>query len=80
MFTMVMVTGAPFAERRYMMDEFLFSEKIEYTIDSDSIYRELFSYFIGGKCILIFLEKVQNFLSCFCLSHIESISRKILMQ
>lgn len=71
------LASAPFSESGDMVYEFLLSEKLKHSIDCDGIDWESFSYFIGGKSTMIFLEKREYFLSGFCLSHVGIIAIKL---
>lgn len=71
-------TGTPFAESGDMVHEFLFLEKFKNSVDRDGIYCEFFCDFIWRKSAMIFFEKGEYFLTCFCLSHIEDCNYKII--
>lgn len=71
------LASTPFSEGRDVVYEFLPPEKLKHSVDCDGIDWESFSYFVGGKSTMIFLEKTEYFLSCFCLSHKRQCSDKI---
>jgi hypothetical protein len=73
----VACASTPFAKSGDVVHEFLFLEKIKYSVDCHSIYRELFCDFIGRKSTVIFFQKREYFLTCFCLSHERHFSNKI---
>lgn len=73
----VTCTSAPFSKSWDMMDEFLCSQKIEDAVDRDGIYCEPVCDFIRCESVVVFFEKGEYFLPCFCLSHRRHCSNKI---
>lgn len=68
-FSIVALTCTPFSESRNVMYEFLCFQKIEYSIHSDCIDRELVWNLIRSERIVIIFEEGENLLSGFCLPH-----------
>jgi hypothetical protein len=70
----------PFSESRDEVNEFLFPQEIQYSVNSHGIDREFFCDFIRSKRSTIFFEEGEYLLSGFCLPHRGIISLFFYMQ